>query len=48
MASLISPIGTYLRKHWIWLLANIGGLLPLLLLLSGYTSGRWIDPVAEG
>ena len=37
----------YVRKHWVWLLANIGGLTPLVLLIWGYSSGRWIDPVAE-
>lgn len=37
----------YLRKHWVWLLANVGGLVPLVLLVWGYSSGQWIDPVAE-
>jgi sulfoxide reductase heme-binding subunit YedZ len=41
-----SPLG-YVRKHWVWLLANVGGLIPLVLLISGYSSGRWVDPVAE-
>jgi len=42
-----SPVINYVQKHWIWLLANLGGLVPLTLLLWGYTYGRWIDPVAE-
>lgn len=37
----------YVQRHWVWMLANIGGLIPLILLLWGYNSGRWIDPVAE-
>ncbi|MEZ4673655.1 MAG: protein-methionine-sulfoxide reductase heme-binding subunit MsrQ [Caldilineaceae bacterium] len=51
MTSVRTPIWQepvkYIRKHWVWLLANIGGLTPLFLLIAGYTSGRWIDPVAE-
>jgi len=39
------PAIAYVRKHWVWLLANIGGLIPLLLIIRGYNS--WIDPVAE-
>lgn len=49
-ASNVSLMGAglaYVRKHWVWVLANIGGLTPLVLLLWGYSSGRWIDPVAE-
>jgi len=37
----------YTRKHWVWILANVAGLTPLALLIWGYSSGRWIDPVAE-
>ena len=37
----------YIRKNWVWILANVGGLTPLVLLIWGYSSGRWIDPVAE-
>lgn len=37
----------YVQKNWVWLLANVGGLLPLALLLWGIAGGRWVDPVAE-
>jgi sulfoxide reductase heme-binding subunit YedZ len=43
--AVASPVIAYLRKHGVWLLANLGGLLPLVLLIWGYSS--WIDPVAE-
>ncbi len=45
-SSLIAnPAIAYVRKHWVWILANIGGLIPLVMIISGYNS--WIDPVAE-
>ena len=43
----MQSLSTYLRKHWVWLLANVGGLIPLALLLWGFAGGRWVDPVAE-
>lgn len=42
---LANPVTAYVRKHWVWLLANIGGLIPLALIIWGYNS--WIDPVGE-
>lgn len=47
LAGADSPVIAYGQKHWVWLLANVGGLIPLVLLVWGYTSGQWIDPVAE-
>lgn len=44
---IIGSITSYIQKHWIWLLANMGGVLPFVLLVWGYMGGRWIDPVAE-
>ncbi len=42
---LANPVIAYARKHWVWILANIGGLIPLALIIWGYNS--WIDPVGE-
>ncbi|MCB0063567.1 MAG: sulfoxide reductase heme-binding subunit YedZ [Caldilineaceae bacterium] len=41
------PVLAYVQKQWVWLVANVAGLIPLVLLIQGYTSGQWIDPVAE-
>ena len=43
----MQSLSTYLRKHWVWLLANVGGLIPFALLIWGFAGGRWVDPVAE-
>jgi len=43
----MKSLSTYLRKNWVWLLANVGGLIPLALLLQGVAGGKWVDPVAE-
>ena len=37
----------YLQKHWFWLVAVIGGLIPLAQLAWGLWAGRWVDPIAE-
>lgn len=37
----------YLSKHWFWLLATVGGLIPLAQLAVGLWQGRWIDPISE-
>ena len=43
----MKTVQSYLRKHWFWLLATIGGLIPLAQLTVGLWQGRWIDPIAE-
>ena len=42
-----SSLIAYIQKHWVWLLANVGGLIPFVLLVWGYAGGRWIDPISE-
>ena len=37
----------YIQKHWFWLVAVIGGLIPLAQLAWGLWAGRWVDPIAE-
>lgn len=38
----------WLKKNWLWLLANIGALIPLALLIWDFThGGLGVDPVAE-
>ncbi len=46
-ATANNAVLAYVQKQWVWLLATIGGLVPLVLLLWGYASGGWIDPTAE-
>ncbi|MEZ4860030.1 MAG: protein-methionine-sulfoxide reductase heme-binding subunit MsrQ [Caldilineaceae bacterium] len=37
----------YLRKHWFWIVANLGGLTPLFLLIWAFWSGNiGVDPVS--
>ena len=43
----MKTVQSYLRKHWFWLLATIGGLIPLAQLTVGLWQGRWVDPIAE-
>ena len=43
----MKTVQSYLRKHWFWLLATIGGLIPLAQLAWGLWQGRWVDPIAE-
>jgi len=43
----MKTIQAYVRKHWFWLIATIGGSIPLVLLAWGLWQDRWIDPVAE-
>lgn len=43
----MKTVQSYLRKHWFWLLATIGGLIPLVQLALGLWQGRWVDPIAE-
>lgn len=43
----MKTLTAYVQKNWVWLLANVGGLLPLALLLWGIAGGSWVDPVAE-
>lgn len=40
-------VQSYVRKHWFWLLATIGGLLPLVQLTVGLWQGRWVDAISE-
>jgi len=43
----MKTVQNYVRKHWVWLIATLGGLIPFLLLVWGLWQGSWIDPVAE-
>lgn len=43
----MKTVQSYLRKHWFWLLATLGGLIPLAQLAWGLWQGRWVDPIAE-
>lgn len=43
----MKTVQAYLRKHWFWLLATIGGAIPLALLAWGLWQGSWIEPIAE-
>lgn len=43
----MKTVQNYIRKHWFWLLATIGGLIPLAQLALGLWQGRWVDPIAE-
>lgn len=43
----MKTVQSYVRKHWFWLLATLGGLIPLAQLALGLWQGRWVDPIAE-
>ena len=43
----METLQTYVRKYWFWLIAMIGGAIPLVQLAWGLGQGNWIDPVAE-
>jgi sulfoxide reductase heme-binding subunit YedZ len=43
----MKAVQSYIHKHWFWLLAMIGGLIPLAQLTLGLWQGRWVDPIAE-
>lgn len=43
----MKTVQSYLRKHWFWLLATIGGLIPLAQLAVGLWQGRWVDAISE-
>lgn len=43
----MKTVQQYLQKHWFWLLATIGGSIPLAQLAWGLWEGRWIDPISE-
>lgn len=43
----MKTVQSYVRKHWFWLLATIGGLIPLVQLALGLWQGRWVDPISE-
>lgn len=47
MKTLLETRLAYVRKHWFWLLAMIGGAIPLVLLTWGLWQGSWIDPISE-
>ena len=38
---------TYTQKHWLWIVANVAALLPLVLLLWSFAQGAYIDPLAK-
>ncbi len=43
----MKTVQQYIQKHWFWLAATIGGLIPLAQLAWGLWAGRWVDPIAE-
>lgn len=43
----MKTVQQYLQKHWFWLIATIGGAIPLAQLAWGLWQGRWVDPIAE-
>jgi sulfoxide reductase heme-binding subunit YedZ len=43
----MATVQQYIQKHWFWLIATIGGLIPLMQLAWGLWAGRWVDPIAE-
>jgi methionine sulfoxide reductase heme-binding subunit len=43
----MKSVQAYVYKHWFWLLAMVGGAIPLAQLSWGLWQDRWIDPVAE-
>lgn len=43
----METLQTYVRKHWFWIVATVGGAIPLVQLAWGLWQGNWIDPVAE-
>lgn len=43
----MKTVQAYVRKHWFWLLAMLGGSIPLIQLAWGLWQDGWIDPVAE-
>lgn len=43
----MKTVQRYLSKHWFWLVATVGGLIPLAQLALGLWQGRWVDPISE-
>ena len=42
-----SSVTGYIKKHWFWLLVNVGVAWPLCKMLWQFASGALIDPVGE-
>ena len=38
----------YIQKHWLWIIANIGAVTPLIYTVWSTFSGNFIDPISEG
>ena len=43
----MKTVQQYIQKHWFWLVAAIGGAIPLAQLAWGLWGGRWVDPISE-
>ena len=43
----MNNITKYIQKHWLWILANIGAIVPLIYIVWSIFSGNFIDPIGE-
>jgi len=48
MNGLIPSTQKYIRKHWLWIIANIGALIPLIWLIWDFTQDNLsVNPIAD-
>jgi sulfoxide reductase heme-binding subunit YedZ len=48
MATFLPPTQSYIRKHWLWILTNIGALIPLVWLLWDMAQGNLsVNPIDD-